>query len=79
MKPEFDDDEIVESNRLLSVLGYLFSFLFPIIGIFIGFYLHKKENKNGKFIIVFSLIVLLIMLIIPWASKMNLEYYYYYL
>lgn len=64
--------------RLIAIIGYIFSIIFPIVGIFIGFFLHTKESKHGKIIIVISLILLLAMLIIPWASDINLNYYYYY-
>lgn len=67
-----------ENYKSIAVLGYVFSFLFPIIGIFIGFYLNTRENRNGKIIMAISLIVLLLLLIIPWASDISLKYYYYY-
>ena len=71
-------DYKLRNYKLIAILGYVLSFLFPLAGIFIGFYLHSKYNKNGKIILVISLIMLLIFLIIPWASDINLSYYYYY-
>ncbi|MDO5848608.1 MAG: hypothetical protein Q4P18_03665 [Methanobrevibacter sp.] len=68
----------IRNYKLIAVLGYIFSFLFPIVGIFIGFYLHGKQQKNGKYVVVLSLVMLLIILLVPWASDINLNYYYSY-
>lgn len=38
---DYDDD-----HQLAIVLGYIFSFLNPLVGVIAGFYLVTQENKN---------------------------------
>lgn len=68
----------IKNFKLIFIIGCLFSFLFPLLGVFIGFYLNSKEQQNGKHLILISLVVLFIMLLIPWTSDINQKYYYYY-
>ena len=59
---QFEVPKVEKEHTLLIVLGYVFAFLIPLIGLIISVYLltrkdSSKANRHGKYILIITLIV----------------------